>query len=76
MEKLYYKDQYLKEITAEITNIIENNGEFTSTKNDKVLPHGIGIKNVRKVVSNLNGQIDFSYASGYFSVKAELPNYS
>ncbi len=57
-------------------NIIENNGEFTSTKNDKVLPHGIGIKNVRKVVSNLNGQIDFSYASGYFSVKAELPNYS
>lgn len=57
-------------------NIIENNGEFTSTKNDKVLPHGIGIKNVRKVVSNLNGQIDFSYASGYFSVKAELPNYN
>ena len=57
-------------------NIIENNGEFISTKNDKVLPHGIGIKNVRKVVSNLNGHIDFSYASGYFSVKAELPNYS
>ena len=57
-------------------NIIENNGEFTSTKNDKVLPHGIGIKNVRKVVSNLNGHIDFSYASGYFSVKVELPNYS
>ena len=57
-------------------NIIENNGEFTSTKNDNVLPHGIGIKNVRKVVSNLNGHIDFSYASGYFSVKAELPNYS
>ena len=57
-------------------NIIENNGEFTSTKNDKVLPHGIGIKNVRKVVSNLNGHIDFSYASGYFSVKAQLPNYS
>ena len=56
--------------------IIENNGEFTSTKNDNVLPHGIGIKNVRKVVSNLNGHIDFSYASGYFSVKAELPNYS
>ena len=57
-------------------NIIENNGEFTSTKNDKVLPHGIGIKNVRKVVSTINGHIDFSYASGYFSVKAELPNYS
>lgn len=28
MEKLYYKDQYLKEITAEITNIIENNGQY------------------------------------------------
>ncbi|RGT12429.1 GHKL domain-containing protein [Agathobacter rectalis] len=24
-------------------------------------PHGIGIKNVRKVVSDLNGQIDISY---------------
>ncbi len=57
-------------------NIIENNGEFTSTKNDKVLPHGIGIKNVRKVVSNLNGQIDFSYSSECFSVKAEIPNYN
>ena len=57
-------------------NIIENNGEFTSTKNDKVLPHGIGIKNVRKVVSDLNGQIDFSYTDGYFSVKAEIPNYN
>ena len=56
-------------------NIIENNGEFTSTKSDKLLPHGIGIKNVRKVVSDLNGQIDFSYADGYFSVKAEIPNY-
>ena len=57
-------------------NIIENNGEFTSTKNDKALPHGIGIKNVRKVVSDLNGQIDFSYTDGYFSVKAEIPNYN
>lgn len=57
-------------------NIIENNGEFTSTKNDKVLPHGIGIKNVRKVVSDLNGQIDFSYTDGYFSVKTEIPNYN
>ena len=57
-------------------NIIENNGEFTSTKSDKLLPHGIGIKNVRKVVSNLNGQLDFSYSSECFSVKAEIPNYN
>ena len=56
-------------------NIVESNGEFTSTKSDKLLPHGIGIKNVRKVVSDLNGQIDFSYTDGYFSVKAEIPNY-
>ncbi|MFR2034182.1 MAG: sensor histidine kinase [Agathobacter sp.] len=57
-------------------NIVESNGEFTSTKSDKLLPHGIGIKNVRKVVSDLNGQIDFSYTDGYFSVKAEIPNYN
>lgn len=57
-------------------NIVESNGEFTSTKGDKLLPHGIGIKNVRKVVSDLNGQIDFSYTDGYFSVKAEIPNYN
>lgn len=57
-------------------NIIENNGEFTSTKSDKLLPHGIGIKNVRKVVSDLNGQIDFSYSNGCFSVKVEIPNYN
>ena len=56
-------------------NIVESNGDFTSTKSDKLLPHGIGIKNVRKVVSDLNGQIDFSYTDGYFSVKAEIPNY-
>ena len=57
-------------------NIVESNGEFTSTKSDKLLPHGIGIKNVRKVVSDLNGQIDFSHTDGYFSVKAEIPNYN
>lgn len=28
MEKLYYKDQYIREIIAEITNIIENDGEY------------------------------------------------
>lgn len=59
-----------------IENIVESNGEFTSTKSDKLLPHGIGIKNVRKVVSDLNGQIDFSYSSECFSVKVEIPNYN
>ena len=59
-----------------IENIVEANGEFTSTKSDKLLPHGIGIKNVRKVVSDLNGQIDFSYSNECFSVKVEIPNYN
>lgn len=59
-----------------IENIVESNGEFTSTKSDKLLPHGIGIKNVRKVVSDLNGQIDFSYSNECFSVKVEIPNYN
>ena len=28
MEKLYYEDQYLKEFTAEITNIIQKENNF------------------------------------------------
>lgn len=28
MDKLYYEDQYLKEFTAEITNVIEKSGDF------------------------------------------------
>lgn len=45
------------------------------TKKDKNLLHGIGIKNVRKVVSDLNGQIDISYTDDTFHVGILLPNY-
>jgi hypothetical protein len=55
--------------------IKEKNGEFATTKKDKNLLHGIGIKNVRKVVSDLNGQIDISYTDDTFHVGILLPNY-
>ena len=55
--------------------IKEKNGEFVTTKKDKNLLHGIGIKNVRKVVSDLNGQIDISYTDDTFHVGILLPNY-
>ena len=42
---------------------------------NKNLLHGIGIKNVRKVVSDLNGQIDISYTDDTFHVGILLPNY-
>ena len=75
--ELAQTDSYLNILieNSYIENIVESNGEFTSTKSDKLLPHGIGIKNVRKVVSDLNGQIDFSYSNECFSVKVEIPNY-
>ena len=56
-------------------DIIVKNGEFASTKTDRLSPHGIGIKNVRKIVSDLNGQIDISYADDTFHVDILLPNY-
>ena len=40
-------------------NIIENNGEFTSTKNDNVLPHGIGIKMSVKSFPTLTDKLIF-----------------
>lgn len=55
--------------------IKEKNGEFATTKKDKNLLHGIGIKNVRKVVSDLNGQIDICYTDDTFHVNILLPNY-
>ncbi|WP_455720247.1 sensor histidine kinase [Agathobacter sp.] len=56
-------------------DIIVKNGEFASTKTDRLSPHGIGIKNVRKIVSDLNGQIDISYTDDTFHVDILLPNY-
>ncbi len=53
----------------------EKDGVFTSTKTDKSDIHGIGIKNVRKAVNNLRGQIDISYTKNTFHVCILLPNY-
>ena len=55
--------------------IREKDGVFTSTKTDKSDIHGIGIKNVRKAVNNLRGQIDINYTESTFHVGILLPNY-
>lgn len=57
-------------------NLIENNCNFSTTKTDNLSPHGIGIKNVRKVIAKLNGQINFSYSNECFLVEAQVPNYN
>lgn len=55
--------------------IQEKDGVFTSTKKDKNMFHGIGIKNVRKVVDTLNGQIEITYTENTFHVFILVPNY-
>lgn len=74
---LQQSDSYL-EITIDnnhMEHIQKKNGSFISTKTDKNLFHGIGIKNVRKVVHTLNGQIDISYSKNTFHVCILIPNY-
>ena len=66
---------FIVDKTTKDEKIKEKNGEFATTKKDKNLLHGIGIKNVRKVVSDLNGQIDISYTDDTFHVGILLPNY-
>lgn len=56
-------------------DIQEKNGVFTSTKTGKSNIHGIGIKNVRKAVSDLRGQIDINYTGSTFHIGIVLPNY-
>ncbi len=55
--------------------IHEKDGVFASTKTDKSDIHGIGIKNVRKAVSDLRGQIDINYTGSTFHIGIVLPNY-
>lgn len=57
-------------------NIREKSGIFSSTKSDQPHLHGIGIKNVRKAVKGLNGQIEISYTEDVFHVGITLPNYA
>lgn len=55
--------------------IREKDGVFTSTKTDNADIHGIGIKNVRKAVNDLRGQIEITYTENTFHVCIMLPNY-
>lgn len=55
--------------------IQEKDGVFSSTKTDKADIHGIGIKNVRKTVNDLHGQIEITYTENMFHVCIILPNY-
>lgn len=55
--------------------IIEREGVFKTTKKNSPMPHGIGIKNVRKAVTALNGQITISYTDELFDVCILVPNY-
>ena len=57
-------------------SISEKNGVFASTKSDQPHLHGIGIKNVRKAVKDLNGQIEVYYTDDVFHVGITLPNYA
>ena len=58
-----------------IETIKEHNGDFLSTKEDTHMLHGIGIKNVRKAVEALNGQLSISYTEDTFTVHVLVPNY-
>lgn len=57
-------------------SISEKCGIFASTKSDLPHLHGIGIKNVRKAVKDLNGQIEVYYTEDVFHVGITLPNYA
>ena len=60
---------------SHIETIKESNGEFITTKEDKNILHGIGIKNVRKAVEALNGQLSITYTKDTFTVHILVPNY-
>lgn len=67
-------------LRIEITNnhvetIKENQGIFKSTKTDTSYRHGLGIKNIRSTVEQLNGQIDITYTEDTFDVDILVPNY-
>ena len=60
---------------SHVEKIQENGGVFSSTKTDSSGIHGIGIKNVRKAVKDLHGQIEISHTEDTFHVDILLPNY-
>ena len=74
---LFQEGSYLK---IEITNnhmeaIKEHQGIFKTTKTDTTYRHGLGIKNIRSTVEQLNGQIDITYTEDTFYVDILVPNY-
>lgn len=58
-----------------IETINETNGDFHTTKTDTKYRHGLGIKNIRSTVEQLNGQIDIHYTDEIFEVEILVPNY-
>lgn len=56
-------------------SIREKNGEFQTSKEDDRYIHGLGIKNIRSTVEQLNGQIDINYTNEIFEVEILVPNY-
>ena len=55
--------------------ISERNDEFQTTKTDNKSLHGLGIKNIRSTVKQLNGQIDITHSDTEFDVNILIPNY-
>ncbi len=74
---IFQESSYLKiKITNNHVEIIkENQGVFKTTKKDTTYRHGLGIKNVRSTVEQLNGQIDITYTEDTFDVDILVPNY-
>lgn len=52
-------------------SVLKNNSELKSTKEDK-LNHGLGIKNVKKIVEKYNGFVTFDEKNDKFSCKVML----
>lgn len=55
--------------------IQEKNGQFQTSKEEDGHIHGLGIKNIRSTVEQLNGQIDIHYTEELFEVDILVPNY-
>lgn len=71
--KLYFKMVYsrgrilIKETNNFETEIKYVNGEITSTKSDS-LEHGLGLKNIEKIVKKYNGYMDIEHSSNIFTL--------
>lgn len=71
--KLYFKMVYsrgrilIKETNNFKTEIKYVNGEITSTKSDSS-GHGLGLKNIEKIVKKYNGYMDIEHSSNIFTL--------